>query len=65
MTYNSYSCLPVVDPDSGDPMSNAGGSEFIISARGSVALDYELEAAEGLVQAAVAEVVQAIQEGAI
>ena len=41
---NSYACLPVVD-DGGNPVPDAGGVEFVVSARVSVPKDTHLEIA--------------------
>ena len=63
-TYTSYSCLPVLDVDSGNPVADAG-VEFVISARSSVPSDITLVSAQEKIQAAVADVVQGIVDGTI
>ena len=54
----------MIDPGTGQAIPDLG-TEFIISARASEPFDFNLDDAEAKIQAAVAEVVQAIEQNTI
>ena len=60
ITYNSYACLPVLDPSTLDPSLNQG-LEFVISARSSVPYDTSLKQAQAIMHQGINAIVHYLQ----